>query len=86
MMSILKSSRTSSDVSLAAVMPVPVMLFVVAFLFGDRLGGVVSVVLVVAGLGVLAWAGAVTRAKAGERARRDEAVLDALEPLAGLRR
>ncbi|MFJ8214537.1 hypothetical protein [Streptomyces sp. NPDC096033] len=60
-----------------------------AFLFGARLGGVVSVVLVVAGLGVLAWAGTVVaraRCEAGERARRDEAVLDALEPLAGLRR
>lgn len=57
-------------------------------MFADRLGTPATVALILVGLALIArTAGLAARAEArSERARRDEAVLDALEPLAGLRR
>ncbi|MFD7561338.1 MULTISPECIES: hypothetical protein [unclassified Streptomyces] len=75
---------------MAAVLPLAVSLPAVTVMFDDRLGPWVTVVLIVVGLALIACtAGAAARAAArntAEQARRDEAVLDALEPLAGLRR
>ncbi|MFF4009584.1 hypothetical protein [Streptomyces sp. NPDC001717] len=76
--------------SMAAVLPLAVSLPAVTVMFDDRLGSWATVVLIVVGLALIAGtAGAAARAAArdtAEQARRDEAVLDALEPLAGLRR
>ncbi|APU41018.1 hypothetical protein ACFCYM_33195 [Streptomyces sp. NPDC056254] len=86
-------SKTRRDVppatpSMAAALPFAVLLPALSVVFGDRLGTPATVALILAGLAVIAC----TAAQAGraavraEQARRDEAVLDALEPLAGLRR
>ncbi|MFD3468081.1 hypothetical protein ACFWWM_17250 [Streptomyces sp. NPDC058682] len=76
--------------SMAAVLPLAVSLPAITVVFGGRLGTAVTVALIVAGLALIACtAGLAARAAArdsAERARHDEAVLDALEPLAGLRR
>ncbi|MFE9633147.1 hypothetical protein [Streptomyces sp. NPDC006463] len=78
--------------SMAAVLPLAVSLPAVTVMFGDRFGSFVTVALIVVGLALIACtAGLAARAAArndaaAERMRRDEAVLDALEPLAGLRR
>ncbi|MFB6560385.1 hypothetical protein ACFCYH_16115 [Streptomyces sp. NPDC056400] len=76
--------------SMAAVLPLAVSLPAITVVFGGRLGTAVTVALIVAGLVLIACtAGLAARAAArdsAERARHDEAVLDALEPLAGLRR
>ncbi|MET9693204.1 hypothetical protein ABZY81_32975 [Streptomyces sp. NPDC006514] len=76
--------------STAAVLPLAVSLPAITVVFGGRLGTAVSVALIVAGLALIACtAGLAARAAArdsAERARHDEALLDALEPLAGLRR
>ncbi|MFJ8164274.1 hypothetical protein ACIRBY_25585 [Streptomyces sp. NPDC096136] len=75
--------------SMAAVLPLAVSLPALSVLFGDRLGALATAALVVAGLVLIACtAGLAGRAarESAERARRDEAVLDALEPLAGLDR
>ncbi|MEW2136533.1 hypothetical protein AB0892_07985 [Streptomyces sp. NPDC005409] len=61
-----------------------------AVMFGGRLGTLATVVLIVGSLVCIAWTGALAARAAAhdsaEQARRDEAVLDALEPLVGLRR
>ncbi|MFJ6785059.1 hypothetical protein [Streptomyces yangpuensis] len=74
--------------SMAAALPLGVALPAVSVMFGDRLGTAATLVLIVMGLALIACtAGLAGRSAArAERARRDEAVLDALEPLAGLRR
>ncbi|WP_327283192.1 MULTISPECIES: hypothetical protein [unclassified Streptomyces] len=78
--------------SMAAVLPLAVSLPAMAVMFGARLGTSATVALIVAGLVLIACtAGLTARATAhhnaaAERMRRDEAVLDALEPLAGLSR
>ncbi|MFD0266166.1 hypothetical protein ACFVGY_06165 [Streptomyces sp. NPDC127106] len=94
-MLILNSKDRHRDVfpattSMAAVLPLAVSLPAVTVTFGDRFGTFVTVALIVGGLALIACtAGLAARAAArnsAEQARRDEAVLDALEPLAGLRR
>ncbi|MCX4547077.1 hypothetical protein [Streptomyces sp. NBC_01565] len=74
----------------AAVLPLAVSVPAMTVMFGGRLGTSATVALIVAGLALIACtAGLAARAAArgsAEQARRDEAVLDALEPLAGLRR
>ncbi|MEU2394940.1 hypothetical protein [Streptomyces sp. NPDC007369] len=76
--------------SMAAVLPLAVSLPALTVMFGDRFGTFVAVAVIVGGLVLVACtAGLAARAAArdsAEQARRDEAVLDALEPLAGLRR
>ncbi|WP_331738153.1 hypothetical protein [Streptomyces sp. NBC_01276] len=75
--------------SMAGVLPLAVVLPAVAVMFGDRFGPYATVALIVAGLALIACtAGLAARAAArdsADRARRDEEVLDALEPLAGVR-
>ncbi|MFA7764465.1 hypothetical protein ACGFNX_11145 [Streptomyces sp. NPDC048723] len=74
---------------MAAVLPLAVSLPAVTVMFGGRFGTFATVALIVVGLALIACtAGLAARAAAdsAEQARRDEAVLDALEPLAGLRR
>ncbi|MFF4456371.1 hypothetical protein [Streptomyces goshikiensis] len=75
---------------MAAALPLAVSLPALTVMFGDRLGTSATVALIVVGLALIACtAGAAARSAArdsDEQARRDEAVLDALEPLAGLRR
>ncbi|MFB7466219.1 hypothetical protein ACFCZ1_22475 [Streptomyces sp. NPDC056224] len=77
--------------SMAAALPLGLSLPAVTVMFGDRFGTSATVALIVMGLALIACtAGLAARAAAArdsaEQARRDEAVLDALEPLAGLRR
>ncbi|GAA0274309.1 hypothetical protein GCM10010302_09940 [Streptomyces polychromogenes] len=76
--------------SMAAVLPLGVSLPAVTVMFGERFGTPGTIALIVVGLALIAaTAGLAARATArdsAERARRDEAVLDALEPLEGLRR
>ncbi|MFB7260854.1 hypothetical protein ACFCXH_01645 [Streptomyces nojiriensis] len=76
--------------SMAAVLPLAVSLPAVTVMFGGRFATFATIALIVVGLALIACtAGLAARAAArdsAERARRDEAVLDALEPLAGLRR
>ncbi|KJY22824.1 hypothetical protein ADK53_02785 [Streptomyces sp. WM6373] len=73
---------------MAAALPLGVALPALSVMFGDRLGTPVTLALILVGLVLIACTAALAgRAAAdSERARRDEAVLDALEPLAGLRR
>ncbi|MFJ5546431.1 hypothetical protein [Streptomyces sp. NPDC093225] len=71
--------------SMAAVLPLAMSLPALTVLFGDRFGTSATLALIVVGLALIACTAGLT-ARAAERARRDEAVLDALEPLAGLRR
>lgn len=94
-MLILNSKDRHRDVfpataSMAIALPLGVGLPAVTVMFGDRFGPSVTVALIVVGLALIACtAGLAARAAArdsAEQARRDEAVLDALEPLAGLRR
>ncbi|WP_328792559.1 MULTISPECIES: hypothetical protein [unclassified Streptomyces] len=79
-----------ASTSMAAVLPLAVSLPAMTVVFGGRLGTAVTIALIVAGLALIACtAGLAARAAArdsAERARHDEAVLDALEPLAGLHR
>ncbi|MFC9586867.1 hypothetical protein ACFVJ8_29135 [Streptomyces yangpuensis] len=74
--------------SMAAALPLGVALPAVSVMSGDRFGTAVTLVLIVVSLALIACTGALAARSAAraERARRDEAVLDALEPLAGLRR
>ncbi|WP_190064208.1 hypothetical protein [Streptomyces griseocarneus] len=76
--------------SMAAALPLAVSLPAVTVMFGDRFGTSATVALIVVGLALIACtAGLAARAAARDsagQARRDEAVLDALEPLAGLSR
>ncbi|GHG62641.1 hypothetical protein [Streptomyces griseocarneus] len=75
---------------MAAALPLAVSLPAVTVMFGDRFGTSATVALIVVGLALIACtAGLAARAAARDsagQARRDEAVLDALEPLAGLSR
>lgn len=75
--------------SMAAALPLAVSLPAVTVMFGDRFGASATVALIVVGLALIACtAGLAARVAArnsGGQARRDEAVLDTLEPLAGLR-
>ncbi|MCX4630133.1 MULTISPECIES: hypothetical protein [unclassified Streptomyces] len=71
--------------SMAAVLPLAVSLPAVTVMFGDGLGTSATVALIVAGLALIACTAGLT-ARNAEQVRRDEEVLDALEPLAGLRR
>lgn len=75
---------------MAAVLPLAVSLPAVTVMFGNRLGTSATVALIVTALALIACAAGLTaRAVArdsAEQARRDEAALDALEPLAGARR
>lgn len=74
--------------SMAAVLPLAVGLPAMTVLFGDGHGTFATVALIVVGLALIACtAGLAARAAARdtEQARRDEAILDALEPLAGVR-
>ncbi|MFH7595605.1 hypothetical protein WDV06_10955 [Streptomyces racemochromogenes] len=76
--------------SMAATVPLAMSLPALAVMFGGRFGSWASGALVVAGLvliaGMAALAARTADHDAAERARRDAAVLDALEPLAGLSR
>ncbi|MFE2553346.1 hypothetical protein ACFXGI_33145 [Streptomyces sp. NPDC059355] len=75
--------------SMAAALPLAVSLPAMAVVFGDRLGTFATVALIAAGLVLIACTAGLaarTAAREAERARRDEEVLDALEPLSGLRR
>ncbi|MER7465226.1 hypothetical protein [Streptomyces sp. NPDC097981] len=71
--------------SMAAAVPLAVSLPAVAVMFGDRFGAATTAALVVAGLALIACTAGLAARKA-EQVRRDEEALDALEPLAGLRR
>ncbi|MEV6732658.1 MULTISPECIES: hypothetical protein [unclassified Streptomyces] len=71
--------------SMAAVLPLALSLPAVTVMFGDGLGTSATVALIVAGLALIACTAGLTARKA-EQVRRDEEVLDALEPLAGLHR
>ncbi|MFJ5636534.1 hypothetical protein ACIQF5_28350 [Streptomyces goshikiensis] len=78
-----------ADASLAAVLPLAVGLPAVTVMFGGRIGTLATVALIVVSLALIACTAALAaRAARGSAAQalRDEAVLDALEPLAGLRR
>ncbi|MER5566101.1 hypothetical protein ABT083_07775 [Streptomyces goshikiensis] len=78
-----------ADASLAAVLPLAVSLPAVTVIFGGRFGTLATVALIVVSLALIACTAALAaRAARGSAAQalRDEAVLDALEPLAGLRR
>ncbi|MFD7626362.1 hypothetical protein ACFV7Q_09985 [Streptomyces sp. NPDC059851] len=76
--------------SMAAALPLAVGLPAMTVMFGNRLGTSATVALIIAGLALIACtAGLAARAAArnsAEQARRDEAILDALEPLVALRR
>ncbi|MFI7175955.1 hypothetical protein [Streptomyces spororaveus] len=74
--------------SMAAAVPLGVGLPALAAVSGDRLGTAATLALILVGLALIACTAALAARAAArsERARRDEAVLDALEPLAGLRR
>ncbi|MFE2877148.1 hypothetical protein ACFXG6_22470 [Streptomyces roseus] len=75
--------------STAAALPLAIGLPAMTAVFGDRLGTAATVVLIAVGLALIACtAGLAARAAAveAERMRRDEELLDALEPLAGPRR
>ncbi|MFC9812114.1 hypothetical protein ACFVJM_08615 [Streptomyces virginiae] len=74
--------------SMAAAVPLGVGLPALTVVFGDRLGTPATLALILVGLVLIACTAALAARAAArsERARRDEAVLDALEPLAGLRR
>ncbi|KJY47179.1 hypothetical protein VR46_05010 [Streptomyces sp. NRRL S-444] len=75
--------------SMAAALPLAVSLPALSVVFGDGFGTAATVALVVAGLALIACTAGLAARAAGadaERMRRDEEVLDALEPLAGLRR
>ncbi|MFD7082834.1 hypothetical protein ACFYXV_21920 [Streptomyces sp. NPDC002181] len=75
--------------SMAAALPLAISLPAMTVVFGDRLGTFATVALIVVSLVLIACtAGLAARTAAleAERTRRDEEVLDALEPLAGLRR
>ncbi|MFG2341534.1 hypothetical protein [Streptomyces yangpuensis] len=74
--------------SMAAALPLGMVLPALAVVFGDRLGTPATVALILLGLVLIACTAALAARDAAraERARRDEAVLDALEPLAGLGR
>ncbi|MFD4864758.1 hypothetical protein [Streptomyces sp. NPDC058412] len=77
------------DTSVAAVLPLTVSLPALTVMFGGRLGTFATLALVVGSLVLIAGTAALTARAArdsAEQARRDEAVLDALDPLAGLRR
>lgn len=81
-----------ADASMAALLPLAVSLPAVTVMFGGRFGTLATVTLVVGSLALIACtaslaarAARAARGSAGQ-ALRDEAVLDALEPLAGLRR
>ncbi|MEU9303301.1 hypothetical protein [Streptomyces sp. NPDC048269] len=79
-----------ANASMAAVLPLAVSLPAVTVMSGGRFGTFATAALIVGGLALIACtaglsARAAARSSAGQ-ARRDEAVLDALEPLAGLRR
>ncbi|MFK0258238.1 hypothetical protein [Streptomyces sp. NPDC090445] len=78
---------------MAAALPLAVSLPATTVMFGDRLGTFATIALIVVGLALIAGtagtAGMAARAavrNSAEQARTDEEVLDALEPLAGLRR
>ncbi|MCX5147995.1 hypothetical protein OHB36_14645 [Streptomyces sp. NBC_00320] len=74
---------------MAAALPLAVSLPAMAVVFGDRLGTAATVALIVLGLVLIACTAGLaarTAARDAEQMRRDEEVLDALEPLAGLRR
>ncbi|MER8096061.1 hypothetical protein [Streptomyces goshikiensis] len=78
-----------ADASLAAVLPLAVSLPAMTVIFGGRFGTLATVALIVVSLALIACTAALAaRAARGSAAQalRDEAVLDALEPLAGLRR
>ncbi|MFI9202819.1 hypothetical protein [Streptomyces sp. NPDC053048] len=76
--------------SMAATLPLAVSLPAVTVLFGDRLGTSATVALIVVNLALIACSGGLAARAAArhsaEQTRHDEAVLDTLEPLAGLRR
>ncbi|MFK0049424.1 hypothetical protein ACIQU4_36085 [Streptomyces sp. NPDC090741] len=75
--------------SMAFALPLAVSLPATAVVFGDRFANSATAALTCAGLALIACtAGLSARAAAcdAEQVRRDEEVLDALEPLAGLRR
>ncbi|MER6781762.1 MULTISPECIES: hypothetical protein [unclassified Streptomyces] len=75
--------------SMAAALPLTISLPAMTVVFGDRLGTFATVALIVVGLALIACTAGLaarTAAAEAERTRRDEEVLDALEPLAGLRR
>ncbi|MET8751946.1 hypothetical protein ABZW32_17865 [Streptomyces sp. NPDC004667] len=93
-MLILKSTARSrvalpATAPMAGVLPLAVILPALTVMFGDRFGTAGTVALIVGGLALIACtAGLAARSAAhdrAERARRDEELLDALEPLAGLR-
>ncbi|MFE9792876.1 hypothetical protein ACFYRL_14230 [Streptomyces goshikiensis] len=78
-----------ADASLAAVLPLAVSLPAVTVMFGSRFGTLATVALILGSLALIACTAALAARAArgsGGQALRDEAVLDALEPLAGLRR
>lgn len=96
-MMILKSGSRHRDLfptttSMAGVLPLAVSLPAVTVMFGDRLGTFATIAFIVLSLAAIACtAGLAARAAArdsasAEQARRDEAVLETLEPLAGLHR
>ncbi|WP_158754858.1 hypothetical protein [Streptomyces sp. NRRL F-2580] len=75
--------------STAAVLPLAVTLPALTAMLGGRLGAFATIALIVGSLVLIAGTAALAAREArdrAERARRDAAVLDALEPLAGLRR
>ncbi|MET9963513.1 hypothetical protein ABZ128_31325 [Streptomyces sp. NPDC006326] len=82
-----KASRenASSDNSCTALIPLTAGLPALTALFADRLGTAAWVTLVVVELALIA-AMAALATRGAARARRDEEVLDALEPLSGVRR
>ncbi|WP_030961743.1 hypothetical protein [Streptomyces sp. NRRL S-378] len=76
--------HTPAAPAMAPALPVAVLLPAVSVMFGDRLGTPATIALILGGLvfiGCTAAQGA--RAARSEQARRDQEVLDALEPLAG---
>ncbi|MEV7443988.1 hypothetical protein AB0O22_23165 [Streptomyces sp. NPDC091204] len=95
-MLIMKSTRARhrnlfpTTTSMAAVLPLAVTLPALTAMFGGRLGTLALTLALTLGSLVLIAGTAALAARAArdcaEQARRDEAVLDALEPLAGLRR
>ncbi|MFI1972603.1 hypothetical protein BLA24_07905 [Streptomyces cinnamoneus] len=76
--------------SMTTALPLAAILPAMTMTFSDQLGTSATIALILAGLALIACtAGLTARAAArnsSEQARRDQAVLDALEPLAGLRR
>ncbi|MFE9933372.1 hypothetical protein [Streptomyces sp. NPDC005533] len=82
-------NRFPATTSMAAVLPLAVTLPALTAMVGGRLGTFVTIALIVGSLVLIAGTAALTARAArdsAEQARRDEAVLDALEPLAGLHR